>query len=263
MESYQYPHPVTKEIFTFSFTTHGVIYLHNYDNSIRLVSIDKIFKDILECMCTEEYFIVHVNFNDECIQANYILYNKNEFIMAETGTYQPVYLEIGHEFEGNPEFDKNTMGILFENKNNRTVQRYSLNEIYYNKTEIYHKHFMERIYYDFNQNSYLKNKITQYCNNTSNIDKCDILIDFLSLDTFFSYEVFLGDLGNDLAYDEIGNKLLQIKGIHKTKDIYEKLEIHDNIEEIEINVVFNELVQFTLRADEKKNKYKTELRVLK
>ena len=263
MDSYQCFHPITKEMFTFAFTPNGVIYLHNNDNSIRLVSMDRAFKEILECIDTPNYFIIHVQFEDNSIQANYILYNKNKFLTKETMTYRPIYLEIGTEFGGNPEFDKDNVGILFENKNNRTVTRYTLDEIYKSKEEIYHTHFMEQVYYDFHQNSYLKNKITQYCNNTKNEDDCDILIDFLFLEKFGSYEVYMGDLGNDMAQEEIGSKLLQIKGIHHTKNIFKELEQFEIVEGVELNVVFDEYIKFTFKADKKKEFYKTELRIIK
>lgn len=263
MNSYKCFHPTTKEIFTFAFTTKGITYLHNNDNTKRLVSMDKAFKEILEYIDTTDYFILHVEFEDDAIQANYIMYNKSKFVTAETGTYRPIYLEIGNEFGGNPEFDKDNVGILFENKNNRTVIRYTLDEIYSNKEKIYHTHFMEQVYYDFHQNSYLKNKITQYCNNTQNEDDCDLLIDFLFQEKFSTYEVYMGDLGNDLAQEEIGSKLLQIKGIHHTKNIFKELEKFEMVEGVELNVAFDDVIKFTFKADKKKDFYKTELRIIK
>ena len=122
---------------------------------------------------------------------------------------------------------------------------------------------MEQVYYDFHQNSYLKNKITQYCNNTRNEDDCDLLIDFLFQEKFSTYEVYMGDLGNDLAQEEIGSKLLQIKGIHHTKNIFKELEKFEMVEGVELNVAFDDVIKFTFKADKKKDFYKTELRIIR
>jgi hypothetical protein len=263
MNSHQCSHPTTKELFTLAFTKNGIVYLCNEDNSVRLVSTDRAFKKIIECINTDDYFIMHVEFEDDCIQENYIICHKTNFVTAETGTYRPIYIGIGNEYGGNPEFDKDNIGIVFENKNNRTVIRYTLDEIYSNKEKIYHTHFMEQVYYDFHQNSYLKNKITQYCNNTKSDNDCDTLIDFLFQEKFSTYEVFMGDLGNDMAQEEIGSTLLQIKGIHHTKNIYKELEQFEMVEGVELNVVFDDDIKFTFMADKKKDFYKTELRILR